>query len=93
MVSSTTLVAVEQRRTCGEREGFLRVDSFADARACAAMPGRVVDIARVGAAGGDVTPEVITPEINHHCRAGTTSLRDVPVNDFMPARRKAGPTQ
>jgi ectoine hydroxylase-related dioxygenase (phytanoyl-CoA dioxygenase family) len=52
------------------RDGFFRIEGFADASTCAAMLERVVDIARRAADGGDVAPAFVLPEANLQGRPG-----------------------
>src|SRR5207248_7147739 len=47
-----------------QRDGFFRIEGFADKGTCAAMLERVVEIARAAAAGDDVHPALILPEAN-----------------------------
>ena len=57
------LLTDEQRRSW-ERDGFFRIEGFADAGVCRAMLDRVIDIARRFDAGERVAPAFITPEQN-----------------------------
>ena len=57
-----TLTAAQ--RESWARDGFFRIDGFANADVCAAMLDRVVDIARRFAAGESVTPTWVMPEQN-----------------------------
>ena len=53
-----------------ERDGFFRIEGFADAATCTAMLDRVVEIARQAAAGEDVEPAFVLPESNLAGRPG-----------------------
>lgn len=49
-------------RAAFERDGFVRLEGFADSSVCDAMLARVVELARAAAAGHDISPAFVTPE-------------------------------
>jgi ectoine hydroxylase-related dioxygenase (phytanoyl-CoA dioxygenase family) len=61
---TTTTTITDEQRASYERNGFFRIERFADDATCAAMLERVVDIARRAAAGEDVAPAFIMAESN-----------------------------
>ena len=66
-MSSTTIrssALTDEQRSSWQRHGFFRVPSFASAEVCEAMRERVVELARMAAAGEDVSPALILPEAN-----------------------------
>ena len=63
MPATTSGLTAEQRASW-ERQGFFRIESFADPATCDAMLARVIELARTAAAGGDVGRAFITPEAN-----------------------------
>jgi len=69
-VTATTSIAANERRTSWERDGFFRIEGFADPDICQAMLERVVAIARDAADGRDVGTALVTPEMNLRDRDG-----------------------
>jgi ectoine hydroxylase-related dioxygenase (phytanoyl-CoA dioxygenase family) len=67
---TTTLGVTDEQLVQYGRDGFFRIEGFADAAVCDAMLERVVEIARRGAAGEDVRPALILPEANLAGRPG-----------------------
>ena len=68
-MTATTAITDAQREAYA-RDGFFRIEGFADAATCTAMLDRVVDIARRAAAGEDVRPAFVLPESNLAGRPG-----------------------
>ena len=60
----------DARREAYARDGFIRIEGFADAATCEAMLERVIDIARRAAAKEDVRPAFVLPEANLAGRPG-----------------------
>ena len=60
----------EEQRAAYARDGFFRIEGFADAGVCEGMLERVVDIARRAAADEDVRPAFVLPEANLAGRPG-----------------------
>ena len=60
-----------EQRASWEEQGFFRVDGFADDATGRAMLDRVIEIARAGADGADVSPALILPEANLKGRGAT----------------------
>src|SRR5947199_121348 len=54
----------DEQRHSWERDGFFRIEGFAEPAVCDAMLDRVIDIARRFSAGERVAPALITPEQN-----------------------------
>ncbi len=54
-------VTDEQRR-CYERDGFFRIDGFAEETTGEAMLHRVTELARRADAGDDISPAFVLPE-------------------------------
>jgi ectoine hydroxylase-related dioxygenase (phytanoyl-CoA dioxygenase family) len=54
----------DEQRASYQRDGFFRVESFADADTCEAMLDRVIDITRRAANGDDVRPALVMAEAN-----------------------------
>ena len=67
---TTALTVTEEQREAYARDGFFRIEGFADAETCDAMLERVIDIARRAAAGEDVRPAFVLPEANLAGREG-----------------------
>jgi phytanoyl-CoA hydroxylase len=70
MVRPTTLVEADERRTQWERDGFFRVEGFADSATCPAMLDRVIEVARAAASGNSVGEALVMPEMNLRGRDG-----------------------
>jgi phytanoyl-CoA hydroxylase len=57
-----TKVVTAEQRASWERNGFFRIDGFADAGTCTAMLERIVDIVRLRAKGANVSPALVVEE-------------------------------
>jgi phytanoyl-CoA hydroxylase len=60
MTTATSLTA--EQRTSWDRDGFFRIEGFADQATCDAMLAELVAICRRAAAGEDVDPAMVLPE-------------------------------
>lgn len=56
-----------------QRDGFVRIEGFADQATCDAMLERVVTLTRAAAGGEDIRPALVLPESNLVAQAGAES--------------------
>jgi len=84
----TLPVVDEAQRAAWERDGFFRLDGFADPAVGAAMQARVVELARAAATGADVGGALVLPE-QQPDMGGGAQPEDLLSKVFLLAREPA----